>query len=277
MVAIITLAIETEPLSMLQRRTGMPLPSRPRYWRVWRALMPALLALGLMSATAVAEQAAIDACANVFDPSEVVTGCSAVIGSDWATDEQLRLAFNNRANARATFGEIEAAIDDYGRALGYDPHYVNARYNRATLYLDIQQYDAAIADFDVVLKLKPDWTDALNNRALALLSSNQLDAAIESFTSVIALDPAYAYAYNNRGVAWRRKNEPARALEDFSRAIQLRPNYVGALNSRGELLALAGRSAEAVADFCSALALAPEHPAASANLRTLLGDPSLHW
>ncbi len=277
MVAIITFGIETEPVLMLQRRTGMPLPPRPWRRRLWRVLMPAFLALGFMSFTALAEQAVIDACANAFDPSEVVTGCSAVIGSEWATDEQLRLAFNNRANARAAFGEIEAAIDDYGRALGYDPHYVNARYNRATLYLDIQQYDAAIADFDIVLKLKPDWTDALNNRALALLSSNHLDAAIEGFTGVIALDPAYAYAYNNRGVAWRRKNEPVRALADFSWAIRLRPNYVGALNSRGELYVLAGRSAEAVADFNSVLALAPDHPAASANLRTLLGDPSLHW
>ena len=97
----------------------------------------------------------IDDCADAADPGDAITGCTAVINSDWATEHQLVLAFNNRANAQDYFGRSTLAIDDYSAALALEPHYVNARYNRAATYLDLKQWGLAIADFDAVLKLDP--------------------------------------------------------------------------------------------------------------------------
>lgn len=262
---------------MIQDHPQDALSPRLRFGHMLRAMVPALLALCLAPGGAIGQSTALDACANAFDPASAIAGCSAVVDADWASDEQLRLAFNNRANARAYLGDIEDAVDDYGRALAYDPHYVNARYNRACLYLETQKFDAAIADFDAVLRLEPNRTDARNNRALALLRSGDLDGAIAGFTTVIVLDPTHAFAYNNRAVAFRRKGDTPHALADFSMVIALRPDFVGALNSRGELHAEAGRSDKAVADFRRALALQPDHAAARANLRGLLGDSSEHW
>lgn len=215
-------------------------------------------------------------CANAFQPELAIVGCSEIIGSNWATDDQLALAYNNRANARDDQGKPEDAIFDYNRALAIDPHYVNARYNRATLYLRLERLALAIADFDLVLQLEPKRADAANNRSLAYLKIGNLDEAIAGFSAAIQLDPSNAYAYNNRGVAWRRKNERDNAIADFSIAIDLLPNYAAALNSRGELQKDIGRLELATADFCKAVAIAPRHAKASTNLNAVIDILRLH-
>lgn len=91
---------------------------------------------------------------NAADPREAVEGCTTIIASNWATDDQLEMAFNNRANANSYLGHIAIAIDDYGRALALDPHYGNARYNRGALYLETGQFDLAISDLDGVIDLQ---------------------------------------------------------------------------------------------------------------------------
>jgi tetratricopeptide (TPR) repeat protein len=113
----------------------------------------------------------LEDCANAYDPDEAMAGCSAIVDSTWANDEQLVMAFNNRANAYRLRGRAEAAIDDYSRALALAPLYANALYNRGSLYLELGKLELAIADFDGVMHLEPTHADAMNNRALALLKA----------------------------------------------------------------------------------------------------------
>ncbi len=208
-------------------------------------------------------------CSEAYDPAEALVACTRIIESSWATEHQLKHAFNNRANAADYLGKPHAAIEDYSLALTIDPHFINARYNRGATYLALKDFSSAIADLNSVLKLDPTRIEALNNRGLALLERGDLDAAIEDFTSVLRLDAGYAYAYNNRGVAWRRKGDSQRAIADFSHAIELLPTYVGALVSRGELHLAAGNREAATQDFRQALAANPEHAGAKKSLEIL--------
>jgi tetratricopeptide (TPR) repeat protein len=130
---------------------------RPRYHfgnKVLIAARAACLLYGIGVGAVLANP--IEECANAADPHEAVEGCTTISASNWATDDQLKLAFNNRANANGYLGSIAKAIDDYGRALALDPHYANARYNRGSLYLESRQFDLAISDFDGVIALAPE-------------------------------------------------------------------------------------------------------------------------
>ena len=244
---------------------------RPRYHfgnKVLIAARAACLLYGIGVGAVLANP--IEECANAADPHEAVEACTTIIASNWATDDQLKLAFNNRAIANGYLGSIAKAIDDYGRALALDPHYGNARYNRGSLYLETRQFDLAISDFDGVIALAPDRADAYNNRGLAALESGQLDASIADFSVAIELDPSVAYPYNNRGVAWRRKGDLRRASADFAAAVDLFPEYTGARNNRGEVSALLGRSDLAELDFKRVLDIDPKHEKARLNLRKII-------
>ena len=118
--------------------------SRRQFGEAWEASIP----VGPVLANPIEE------CVNAADPREAVEGCTTIIASNWATDDQLEMAFNNRANANSYLGHIAIAIDDYGRALALDPHYGNARYNRGALYLETGQFDLAISDLDGVIDLQ---------------------------------------------------------------------------------------------------------------------------
>jgi tetratricopeptide (TPR) repeat protein len=244
---------------------------RPRYHfgnKVLIAARAACLLYGIGVGAVLANP--IEDCANAADPREAVEGCTKIIASNWATDDQLKLAFNIRANANSYLGSIANAIDDYGRALALDPHYENARYNRGSLYLETRQFDLAISDFNGVIALAPDRADAYNNRGLAALESGRLDASIADFSVAIELDPSVAYPYNNRGVAWRRKGDLRRASADFGAAVDLFPEYTGARNNRGEVSALLGRSDLAEFDFKRVLEIDPKHEKARQNLRKVM-------
>jgi tetratricopeptide (TPR) repeat protein len=193
--------------------------------------------LGLVLSVTVASADVIDDCSNALNSREAVVGCTAIIISDWATERQIALAFNNRANALGSLGQTELAIADYDRAIALDPHYATAYYNRGTAYLDTAGYDRAIRDFDRVIALEPTRADAYHNRGLALLRSGQFDDAIADLTGAIELDPGMESAYNNRGVAWQGRGRRDRALADFSAAIALDPKDVAARRNLEKLLA----------------------------------------
>src|SRR5262249_11557202 len=95
----------------------------------------------------------IEGCVNALDLKSALAACTKIIESNWASDHQVALAFNNRANARDALGYPDAAIDDYSQAIAIDPHYGNALYNRGSTYLEMGKFQLAIADLDAVLTI----------------------------------------------------------------------------------------------------------------------------
>jgi tetratricopeptide (TPR) repeat protein len=222
----------------------------------------------LLTSTPVKSDA-VDDCFGGYDPADIVTGCTQLLGSAWVTDDQIPLVFNNRGNAYGLLRLNQKAIEDYSRAIALEPNYIEARYNRATTYLEMNDLELAITDFTDLLKAAPGRIGAYNNRGLAFLRAGNLNAAIFDFTNALEIDANYPFAYNNRGVAWRRKGELDRALSDFTAAIRLHDKYVGPLNSRGEVYVEIGDASRARIDFKAALILDPDHATALRNLQRL--------
>ena len=69
-------------------------------------------------------------------------------------------------------GNLDGAIAEYRRALGYDPDYYWAHNNLGFALLQTGRVDEAIAEFQKALSLKPDYADASNNLVAALARKN---------------------------------------------------------------------------------------------------------
>jgi Flp pilus assembly protein TadD len=77
-------------------------------------------------------------------------------------------ALATRGDERATRGDIEGAVEDYGDAIKKDRHCVRAYFGRGLLRVRFGQFDAGIVDYNRVIQLKPQMKEALVARGVSL-------------------------------------------------------------------------------------------------------------
>jgi len=114
-----------------------------------------------------------------------------------------------------------AAIEYLTGAINLKPDYMEAIYNRGTVYITIGQYQKAIQDFSEVIRQRPNHVKACYNRGIAFIKIRQYPAAIEDFDRSIILKPDYADAYNNRGTAYLLQGNRILGCQDAKKACEL--------------------------------------------------------
>ncbi len=156
------------------------------------------------------------------------------VGSQQRSDHQFRLAceldatdqihFYNLGNALYEQGQMDEAIDSFGKALYLKPDYAeawngmgNALYNQGTI-------DGAIACFHKAIKSRPDLTEAYVRLGNMLREQGDLDGATENFHKALALNPDYASAYIGLGRIHQNTGQFADANACFDRAFALEPD-----------------------------------------------------
>jgi tetratricopeptide (TPR) repeat protein len=134
--------------------------------------------------------------------------------------------------------DFAAAIAAYGRTIELRPAWINARYNRALVYLerfghdgDVAGLNQAIADLNEVLTSRPRAVDALINRGIAYYTRNQagdLTLALADFDQAISLDGKSLRGHYNRGLARIRAADRPGWEADLNRALAISPEYTAA-------------------------------------------------
>jgi tetratricopeptide (TPR) repeat protein len=97
--------------------------------------------------------------------------------------------YRRLADAHRHFGNLYAnqmehwsAVENYTRAIIYDPDYALAYYSRGILYWrEIGNYYRAIQDLTRVLQLAPTYAEAHFNRGMARKLRGELEKAMEDF------------------------------------------------------------------------------------------------
>ena len=178
-------------------------------------------------------------------------------------------------------GDVDAALQDFDRAIALSPDFVPARWRRGLLLLDRGDLDGAEAAFKVAANLAPNDSAAATGLARVLLARNQPGPAASRLELLIARAPTDRYAYQLLGTAYRQLGRSAEAQEALAAGAGGEPAWtdpwsdeVGSLR-RGfasslkdaTSLALAGRHAEAIALLERLRAERPE----DRELRTYLG------
>ena len=126
-------------------------------------------------------------------------------------------------------GRYQRGIEDFDKAIKFNPKHANALGNRGIAYLNLGQYQRAIKDFDKAIHLESNNVAAfITGRGAAYGNLGQHQRAIENYNQAIKLDPTYAWAYKNRGLSYNKLGQSDRACVDFWKAC-----YLGECNSLG--------------------------------------------
>ena len=104
-------------------------------------------------------------------------------------------AYHGRGMAYGAKGDIDKAIEDFTKAIQYEPDHAEAYYHRGNSYVIKDEFDRAIEDCDKAIQLNPDAADAYLVRGNAYSSKGEIDFAIMDYSKAIRLKPdANAYA-----------------------------------------------------------------------------------
>jgi protein O-mannosyl-transferase len=107
-----------------------------------------------------------------------------------AVDARNHVAYTNRGWAHQQAGALDAAIADYGRALGVRPSYVPALFNRGTARDAVGDHDGAIADYTLMMRVAPGDLRAQANRGFARRAKGDAAGALADYATVLATAPA---------------------------------------------------------------------------------------
>lgn len=151
-------------------------------------------------------------------------------------------------------GDFAQADADFAEAIGKDPDYAPAYYNRGYAYYLESKLENAISAFSQALSINPKYQDAYLFRGIVLTEKNNLEDSITDFNSFIALNSKDARAYSWRAVARYLSADFAAAIADSDTAIGLSPNPVYYLN-RGLAKRANGDRPGALDDFKKSSAL----------------------
>ncbi len=123
---------------------------------------------------------------------------------------------------------VQAAIDDYGRALTLRANYHEAYRRRGELLWRIGRLDDAYSDFEAGLRMDPNDSRALSDVGTYHQRTGRADLAERFFERAIAADAGNFRAWGNRGVLKMSRKDLAGAREDLERSLKINPNYLAA-------------------------------------------------
>jgi len=151
-------------------------------------------------------------------------------------------------------GDLNAAIENYTKAIEFDPQYIEAYERRAMAHRARGDHAAAIADFTKAIEVDSEYVQVhYYERGVSQLDNRNYNAAIADFTKAIELDNYYAEAYYNRGLAYYRKQNYDAAMVDYDRALDFVPRLVDVFAARAWLKLEQGNVPGSLADFDAAI------------------------
>ncbi|MBN2773495.1 MAG: tetratricopeptide repeat protein, partial [Prolixibacteraceae bacterium] len=174
-------------------------------------------------------------------------------------------AYVNRGYVLMNTGQYEQALNDLNKAVEIDPEYINAYIHRGNVLMDLKEYNKAYDDFSKVISLNPDYTDAYVNRGNVLRDMVRFDEALKDYEKAIQLQPGKAIIYFNRGSLFMKAEDFEKAQSDFNKAIELKPDYEKAYNNLGSILFNQKNYIEAIDIYSKLIKINPNHAVAFFN------------
>jgi tetratricopeptide (TPR) repeat protein len=167
------------------------------------------------------------------------------------------VTLNLRGRAYLSKGQFDSALDDLNASLKLADT-VDARFNRATLYLGQYRFNDCIDDLTRAIELGAQGADVYAERGHAHVYAGQLDLALQDLNEAIKRQPNYGFAYRTRGHAYLSLHQDDKAIADETRAIALDPKDMEAYWLRAYAYRYRRKAMDkAIADYNHALAVEP--------------------
>lgn len=167
------------------------------------------------------------------------------------------------------------AIQHFMTALRYQPGYVEAHVNLASVYMEQGLMGEAALHLDQALRLSPNNDYALEKRGEWLVRQERYNDALPVLKQAIKRNSSSVSAHYYLGVAYAARNELDAALENLNTTLWLDPDNAPAHYQMGLIYEKQGNGAAAVEHYLKAVSLKPELADARLKLAThyeLRGD-----
>lgn len=178
--------------------------------------------------------------------------------------------FLNRGIAKEKNADTTEAINDYQRALMYNPQHAVARHNLTVISRGKKIEDRDPKLLDEAIRSNPKLPFAYAERAWWNFEKGDFERAVADYDSAIKLDRSQPDYFLNRGLAKEKLKDTQGAFSDYTEAIRIRKDFEKAWLNRGNLLARMGKLNEAVEDYTVAITYVPGYASAFFNRAMVL-------
>jgi tetratricopeptide (TPR) repeat protein len=129
--------------------------------------------------------------------------------------------------------------------------------NRGVVYRDWGELDASVAAFERALAIEPGYSKALEGRSDSLTQRGDFAAAAAGYQTVVDEHPDWPITWRNLGVALSGAGRSDESIAAYERSLRLMPDDTKTLYWYAIELARVGRAGDAVATLNRLLALDP--------------------
>ncbi len=182
------------------------------------------------------------------------------------------LAYHNIGFYRYGHGEIDEAMESYGKALAINPNYEDSLNNMGYCLAAQKKYSEAISYYERALRVRPNHAEVHNNLGNALAEIGRPQEAIQHYQLALKANPDHADAHNNLGIALAAQGNLDDAMFQFREAIRLKPKYAGAHSNLGNALAAKHDFQGAIREYEESLRLNADDAQAHNNLGNVLSE-----
>jgi len=186
--------------------------------------------------------------------------------SDWVEKSPGIFAFGywTIGNTEKENGDLQAALQNYSKAIEANPKFDDAYFNRAKVYDDLKNIPLAIKDYSSSIQLKP-GADAYNSRGWDYDQSGDIKSAMHDYNEAILLAPKYIKPYFNRAAIYTGTGNISAAIGDYDTILKINANDQYAYYYRGNAYFTTKDTVNACNDWKKAAELGNE------NALSLLG------
>ncbi|WP_449416262.1 tetratricopeptide repeat protein [Phormidium nigroviride] len=163
----------------------------------------------------------------------------------------------NKANWLKEAGKLDAAADNYQKAISFNVEDAETHRKLAEVYILKGQLDSAIASCKFALKVKPDFAPAYLTMGNAFHSQEQLEMAIHAYSQALEIDPNFAEAHANLGSMYYKLGRLDEAANSYQKALANNPNLASVLLMLGNILQQQEDLGAAIACYQKSLVLQP--------------------
>lgn len=179
-------------------------------------------------------------------------------GIDDPDPERQGQALFRRGRYRMRLGDLEAAVEDFDRAIELLPDFADAVVSRAECLDMMGKVDAARPDYERARKLWAAHRSGAPDRSYVWRHQGRLSFEVESYELALERIKTGSLPHSAVGNALLAGGRPAEALRAYEQALKIKEKDSALLALRGEALSALGRYRQAVASFTLALRINPK-------------------